>query len=95
MAAVAAAIDHLLNERKRGISGQKRATSGDVHLGDSAHEYSADLTVEHRGWVNGNAAARTPPFVAPTPGFDSPQRPGGWGAGTPTTSATGRPGWTS
>ena len=30
--------------------------TGDVHLGDSAHEYSADLTVEHRGWVNGNAA---------------------------------------
>ena len=30
--------------------------TGDVHLGDSAHEYSPDLTVEHRGWANGNAA---------------------------------------
>ena len=30
--------------------------TGDVHLGNSAHEDSPDLTVEHRGWVNGNAA---------------------------------------
>lgn len=30
--------------------------TGDVHLGNSSHEYSPDLTVEHRGWVNGSAA---------------------------------------
>ena len=30
--------------------------TGDVHLGNSSHPYSADLTVEHRGWANGNAA---------------------------------------
>ena len=48
MAAVAAAIDHLLNERKRGISGQKRASAVRfqrervVLLGSERHE----LTVE-------------------------------------------------
>lgn len=30
--------------------------TGDVHLGDSSHQYSPDLTVEHRGWANGSAA---------------------------------------
>ena len=30
--------------------------TGDVHLGDVTREYSPDLTVEHNGFVNGNAA---------------------------------------
>lgn len=32
--------------------------TGDAHLGDTAVDYSADLTVEHRGYVNGTAAVR-------------------------------------
>ena len=34
--------------------------TGDVHLGDATHEYSPDLTVEHGGWVNGDAARQLP-----------------------------------
>ncbi|NGO80375.1 hypothetical protein G6045_32670 [Streptomyces sp. YC504] len=30
--------------------------TGDAHLGDAAHEYGPDLTVQHRGYVNGTAA---------------------------------------
>lgn len=30
--------------------------TGDAHLGNVAHQYSPDLTVEHRGYVNGTAA---------------------------------------
>ncbi|WP_116998486.1 pectin acetylesterase-family hydrolase [Desertimonas flava] len=30
--------------------------TGDADLGDSTHEYSPDLTVEHNGFVNGSAA---------------------------------------
>jgi hypothetical protein len=30
--------------------------TGDIHLGDVTREYSPELTVEHRGWANGNAA---------------------------------------
>lgn len=30
--------------------------TGDAHLGDSTHEYSSELTVEHNGYVNGTAA---------------------------------------
>ena len=30
--------------------------TGDAHLGDVTQEYSTDLTVEHRGYVNGSAA---------------------------------------
>jgi hypothetical protein len=29
--------------------------TGDVHLGDTTHEYSAELSVEHRGYVNASA----------------------------------------
>jgi hypothetical protein len=31
--------------------------TGDAHLGDLATQYTPDLTVEHRGYVNGTAAA--------------------------------------
>ncbi len=30
--------------------------TGDAHLGNAAHEYGPDLTVQHRGYVNGTAA---------------------------------------
>jgi len=30
--------------------------TGDVHIGNAATDYSEDLTVQHRGYVNGNAA---------------------------------------
>ena len=30
--------------------------TGDVHVGDNAAEYSPELTVQHKGWVNGTAA---------------------------------------
>ncbi|PUB27129.1 pectinacetylesterase [Promicromonospora sp. AC04] len=30
--------------------------TGDAHLGNASHEYSSELTVEHRGLVNGTAA---------------------------------------
>ena len=30
--------------------------TGDVHLGDATTEYSPELTVQHKGWVNGTAA---------------------------------------
>jgi Pectinacetylesterase len=30
--------------------------TGDAHLGDVTHEYSRELTVEHKGFVNGRAA---------------------------------------
>jgi hypothetical protein len=30
--------------------------TGDLHLGDTTTEYSPEVTVEHNGWVNGNAA---------------------------------------
>jgi Pectinacetylesterase len=30
--------------------------TGDVHLGDATTEYSPQLTVQHKGWVNGTAA---------------------------------------
>jgi hypothetical protein len=30
--------------------------TGDVHLGTNAAEYSPELTVQHKGWVNGTAA---------------------------------------
>ena len=30
--------------------------TGDAHLGNVSHEYSPELTVEHRGYVNGTAA---------------------------------------
>jgi Pectinacetylesterase len=30
--------------------------TGDVHLGDAVHEYAPDLTVHHKGLVNGRAA---------------------------------------
>lgn len=30
--------------------------TGDAHLGNAAHRYSPDLTVQHRGFVNGSAA---------------------------------------
>ena len=30
--------------------------TGDVHLGDNVHEYAPDLTVHHKGLVNGTAA---------------------------------------
>ena len=32
--------------------------TGDMHLGDAAHEYAPGLTVQHRGYVNGSAALR-------------------------------------
>ena len=33
--------------------------TGDLHLGDNVHEYSADVTVNHKGFVNANAAYDT------------------------------------
>ena len=30
--------------------------TGDVHLGDATTEYSPELTVQHKGWINGTAA---------------------------------------
>jgi Pectinacetylesterase len=30
--------------------------TGDIHIGNNAAEYSPELTVQHRGWVNGTAA---------------------------------------
>ena len=30
--------------------------TGDVHIGDNTAEYSPELTVQHKGWVNGTAA---------------------------------------
>ncbi|MER7171981.1 pectin acetylesterase-family hydrolase [Streptomyces mesophilus] len=30
--------------------------TGDAHLGNASHEYGPDLTVQHRGYVNGTAA---------------------------------------
>lgn len=30
--------------------------TGDVHLGNATHEYSPELTVQHKGYVNGTAA---------------------------------------
>jgi Pectinacetylesterase len=30
--------------------------TGDVHIGNNAAEYSPELTVQHKGWVNGTAA---------------------------------------
>jgi hypothetical protein len=30
--------------------------TGDVHVGDIGREYAPDVTIQHRGWVNGSAA---------------------------------------
>ncbi len=30
--------------------------TGDVHIGNATAEYSPELTVQHKGWVNGTAA---------------------------------------